>query len=71
VECLIPNLKVIVNGEGASRRAAEQAAAKLALISALKALPQVLGKPKKTRSAKKKAAKKVVTEEQLNLKLKG
>jgi ribonuclease-3 len=30
-----------------------------------------LGKPKKTRSAKKKAAKKVVTEEQLNLKLKG
>jgi ribonuclease-3 len=71
VECLIPNLNVAVKGEGASRRAAEQAAAKLALIAALKALPQALGKPKKTRSAKKKAAKKVVTEEQLNLKLKG
>jgi ribonuclease-3 len=46
-------------------------AAKLALIAALKALPQALGKPKKTRSAKKKAAKTVATEEQLNLKLKG
>ena len=71
VECLIPNLKVGVKGEGASRRAAEQVAAKLALIAVLKALPQESRKPKKTRSAKKKAAKKEVTEEQLNLKLKG
>ena len=43
-------------------RAAEQAAAKLALIAMLKALPQESRKPKKTRSAKKKAAKKEVTE---------
>ncbi|OZA27385.1 MAG: ribonuclease III, partial [Polynucleobacter sp. 17-46-58] len=71
VECLIPSLKVSVKGDGASRRAAEQAAAKLALVAALKALPQEMGKPKKTRSAKKKAANKVATEEQLNLKLKG
>jgi ribonuclease-3 len=62
---------VAVKGEGASRRAAEQAAAKLALIAMLKALPQESRKPKKTRSAKKKAAKKEVTEEQFNLKLKG
>ena len=71
VECLIPSHKVAVKGEGASRRAAEQAAAKLALIAMLKALPQESRKPKKTRSAKKKAAKKEVTEEQFNLKLKG
>jgi GTPase len=50
--------------KGASRRAAEQVAAKLALIAVLKALPQESRKPKKTRSAKKKAAKKEVTEEQ-------
>jgi ribonuclease III len=37
----------------------------------LKALPQESRKPKKTRSAKKKAAKKEATEEQFNLKLKG
>ena len=71
VECLIPSLKVSVKGEGASRRAAEQAAAKLALMAVLKALPQESRKPRKTRSAKKKAAKKEATEEQLNLKLKG
>lgn len=71
VECLIPSHKVAVKGEGASRRAAEQAAAKLALIAMLKALPQDSRKPKKTRSAKKKAANKEVTEEQFNLKLKG
>ena len=71
VECLIPSLKVSVKGEGASRRAAEQSAAKTALLAVLKALPQESRKPKKTRSAKKKAAKKEVAEEQLNLKLKG
>jgi ribonuclease-3 len=71
VECLIPSLKVSVKGEGASRRAAEQSAAKKALLAVLKALPQESRKPKKTRSAKKKAAKKEVAEEQLNLKLKG
>ena len=71
VECLIPSHKVAVKGEGASRRAAEQAAAKLALVAMLKALSQESRKPKKTRSAKKKAAKKEATEEQFNLKLKG
>ena len=71
VECVIPSLKVAVKGEGASRRAAEQSAAKTALAAVLKALPQESRKPKKTRSAKKKAAKKEATEEQLNLKLKG
>ena len=71
VECLIPSLKVAVKGEGASRRAAEQAAAKLALAAVLKALTQDERRPKKTRSAKKQAAKKQATEEQLNLKLKG
>jgi len=40
VECIIPNLKVSVKGEGASRRAAEQVAAKLALAAVQKALPQ-------------------------------
>ena len=71
VECIIQSHKVAVKGEGDSRRAAEQAAAKLALIAMMKALPQESRKPKKTRSAKKKAAKKEVTEEQFNLKLKG
>ena len=71
VECLIPNLKITVKGEGASRRAAEQGAAKLALAAILKALPQESRKPKKTRAAKKKAAKQDAGEEQLNLKLKG
>jgi ribonuclease-3 len=71
VECVIPSLKLTVKGEGASRRAAEQAAAKLALAVVLKALPQESRKLKKTRSAKKKAANKAVVEEQLNLKLKG
>ena len=71
VECLIPSLKITVKGEGASRRAAEQGAAKLALLDLQKALSQASRKPKKTRAAKKKAAKQDVSEEQLNLKLKG
>ena len=71
VECLIPSLKITVKGEGASRRAAEQSAAKLALHDLQKALSQDSRKPKKTRAAKKKAAKQDVPEEQLNLKLKG
>lgn len=70
VECAIPNLKVNVKGEGASRRAAEQVAAKLALAAVQKALPQESRKPKKTRAAKKKAAKADTGKGQLPLKLK-
>jgi len=70
VECVIPNLKVSVKGEGASRRAAEQVAAKLALAAVQKALPQESRKPKKTRAAKKKAAKADTVKGQLPLKLK-
>ena len=71
VECVIASLKIQVKGGGASRRAAEQAAAKLALGALQKALPQETRKPKKTRSAKKKAAKSASSDEQLKLKLKG
>ena len=71
VECVIASLKIQVKGGGASRRAAEQAAAKLALGALQKALPQETRKPKKTRSAKKKAAKSASRDEQLKLKLKG
>jgi ribonuclease-3 len=70
VECVITNLKVCVKGEGASRRSAEQAAAKLALAAVQKALPQESRKPKKTRAAKKKAAKADIVKGQLPLKLK-
>jgi ribonuclease-3 len=70
VECVIQGLKIKVKGFGASRRAAEQGAAKLALLAITKALPQETRKPKKTRSAKKKAAKSDTADEQLNLKLK-
>lgn len=73
VECAIPALSIVVNGQGASRRAAEQAAAKLALDSAQKAVPQTGRKPRKSKAARKKAS--AVTainpnDEQLNLKLK-
>jgi ribonuclease-3 len=71
VECSIPNLKVSVKGEGASRRAAEQGAAKLALLAAQKALPQESRKAKKTRAAKKKASKTETGKGQLPLILKG
>ena len=39
VECSVPKLKVQVLGSGASRRAAEQAAAKLALDAVIKSAP--------------------------------
>ncbi len=70
VECIIPNLKVSVKGEGASRRAAEQGAAKIALVAVQKALPQESRKPMKSRAAKKKAAKADPVKGQLPLKLK-
>jgi ribonuclease-3 len=73
VECSIPRLKVTLNGKGASRRAAEQAAAKLSLDAAQKIVSQSGRKPKKTKATKKKASlvtAKDPTDDQLNLKLK-
>ncbi len=73
VECSIPSLKVTLNGKGPSRRAAEQAAAKLSLDAAQKIVSQSGRKPKKTKATKKKASlvtAKDPTDDQLNLKLK-
>lgn len=56
VECLIPKLEIRVTGAGASRRAAEQAAAKKALELAPKEAP------KKTKRARKEPAKDVAPE---------
>jgi ribonuclease-3 len=73
VECSIPTLKIILNGKGASRRAAEQAAAKLSLEAAQKIVSQSGRKPKKTKATKKKASlvtAKDPSEDQMNLKLK-
>ena len=55
VECTVPKLDVKVSGSGASRRAAEQAAAKKALDEVMAAAPAVVAKPKRskgTRAAK-------------------
>ncbi len=52
VECSIPKMSVCVSGTGGSRRAAEQAAAKLALEEALRRQPVV---PRKSRTAPKAA----------------
>jgi ribonuclease-3 len=73
VECSIPALNITLNGQGASRRAAEQAAAKISLEAAQKVVSQSGRKPKKTKATKKKAS--VVSsanpsDDQLNLKLK-
>jgi len=54
VECNVPKLEIKVSGAGASRRAAEQAAAKKALDEVLALAPSLLGKPKRS---KKTAAK--------------
>ena len=73
VECSIPSLKITLNGKGASRRAAEQAAAKLSLEAAQKIVSQSGRKPKKTKATKKKVSlvtAKDPTDDQLNLKLK-
>jgi ribonuclease-3 len=56
VECLIPKLEIRVTGAGASRRAAEQAAAKKALELAPKEAP------KKTKRARKDAVPEAVKE---------
>ncbi|WP_429269426.1 ribonuclease III [Paraburkholderia sp. EB58] len=52
VECTVPKLEVKVSGSGASRRAAEQAAAKKALDEVMAAAPAVVAKPKRSKSAR-------------------
>lgn len=47
VECTVPKLDVKVSGSGASRRAAEQAAAKKALDDVMAAAPALAVKPKR------------------------
>jgi ribonuclease-3 len=47
VECTVPKLEVKVSGSGASRRAAEQAAAKKALDELAAAAPALTAKPKR------------------------
>ncbi|MEX3629602.1 MAG: ribonuclease III [Burkholderia sp.] len=51
VECTVPKLEIKVSGSGASRRAAEQAAAKKALDEVM-ARPMVAAKPKRSKSAR-------------------
>jgi ribonuclease-3 len=52
VECTVPKLDVKVSGSGASRRAAEQAAAKKALDEVMAAAPAVVGKSKRSKAAR-------------------
>jgi ribonuclease-3 len=52
VECTVPKLEVKVSGSGASRRAAEQAAAKKALDEVMAAAPAVVAKPKRSKNAR-------------------
>ncbi|AKM40212.1 ribonuclease III [Burkholderia contaminans] len=52
VECTVPKLDVKVSGSGASRRAAEQAAAKKALDEVMAAAPMLAVKPKRSKNAR-------------------
>ncbi|MEX3932897.1 ribonuclease III [Paraburkholderia phymatum] len=52
VECTVPKLDVKVSGSGASRRAAEQAAAKKALDEVMAAAPAMVAKPKRSKGAR-------------------
>jgi ribonuclease-3 len=52
VECTVPKLDVKVSGSGASRRAAEQAAAKKALDDVMAAAPALVAKPKRSKGAR-------------------
>ncbi|TDN69047.1 ribonuclease III [Paraburkholderia sp. BL10I2N1] len=52
VECTVPKLDVKVSGSGASRRAAEQAAAKKALEEVVAAAPAPVAKPKRSKAAR-------------------
>jgi len=51
VECTVPKLEIKVSGTGASRRAAEQAAAKKALDEVVAVAPALLGKPKRSKKS--------------------
>jgi ribonuclease III len=52
VECTVPKLDVKVSGSGASRRAAEQAAAKKALDEVMAAAPALTAKPRRSKGAR-------------------
>ena len=52
VECTVPKLDVKVSGSGASRRAAEQAAAKKALDDVMAAAPALVAKPRRSKGAR-------------------
>ncbi len=52
VECTVPKLDVKVSGSGASRRAAEQAAAKKALDEVMAAAPALVSKPRRSKGAR-------------------
>jgi ribonuclease-3 len=60
VECTVPKLDVKVSGSGASRRAAEQAAAKMALDEVMAAAPALVVKPKRKGARAAKLAEEVV-----------
>ncbi|MBN3724286.1 ribonuclease III [Burkholderia sp. Ac-20379] len=59
VECTVPKLDIKVSGSGASRRAAEQAAAKKALDDVM-ARPMVAAKPKRSKSSRAKGEPDIV-----------
>jgi len=69
VECTVPKLEVRVFGTGASRRAAEQAAAKLALEEVQKLVPQLLKRSRAERTGKTRKQP-VPPDPQLSLRLK-
>ncbi len=52
VECTVPKLDVKVSGSGASRRAAEQAAAKKALEEVMAVAPALATKPKRSKNSR-------------------
>lgn len=52
VECTVPKLDVKVSGSGASRRAAEQAAAKKALEEVMAVAPALTTKPKRSKNSR-------------------
>ncbi|WP_414444297.1 ribonuclease III [Burkholderia sp. 22PA0106] len=59
VECTVPKLEIKVSGSGASRRAAEQAAAKKALDEVM-ARPMAAAKPKRSKSSRAKGEPDIV-----------
>jgi ribonuclease III len=67
VECTVPKLEIKVSGTGASRRAAEQSAAKKALDEVQALAPTLLGKPKRSRKAAAKAREDAAVQGALDL----